>query len=71
LLFAGVKGFLDGLPVNTVGPFEQLILKEIRGANKALKEHIAKEGQISKEFDTTLRNFFKNLVANFKKDNNL
>ena len=71
LLFAGVKGFLDGLPVNQVGPFELLILKEIRGTNKALKEHIAKEGQISKEFDTTLRNFFKTLVANFKKDNNL
>ena len=71
LLFAGVKGFLDGLPVNKVGPFEELILKEIRGTNKALKEHIAKENQISKEFDTTLRTFFKTLVANFKKDNNL
>jgi F-type H+-transporting ATPase subunit alpha len=71
LLFAGVKGFLDGLPVNKVGPFEELILKEIRGTNKALKEHIAKENQISKEFDTTLRSFFKTLVANFKKDNNL
>ena len=42
LLFAGVKGFLDALPVNKVGPFEELILKEIRGTNKALKEHIAK-----------------------------
>jgi F-type H+-transporting ATPase subunit alpha len=71
LLFAGVKGFLDGLPVNKVGAFEELILKEIRGTNKALKEHIAKENQISKEFDTTLRTFFKTLVANFKKDNNL
>jgi len=47
------------------------VFKEIRGTNKALKEHIAKEGQISKEFDTTLRTFFKTLVANFKKDHNL
>ena len=32
---------------------------------------LSKEAQISKEFDTTLRTFFKTLVANFKKDNNL
>jgi len=71
LLFAGVKGFLDALPVNKVGAFEEVVLKEIRGTNKAIKEHIAKENQISKEFDTTLRTFFKTLVADFKKDNNL
>ena len=66
LLFAGVKGFLDGLPVNTVGPFEQLILKEIRGANKALKEHIAKEGQISKAALDVYENLLENKKLDYK-----
>jgi len=71
VLFAGVKGYLDSLPVNQVLPFENALLKEIRSSSKHLATEIATKGEISKAFEATLHAFYKSFVANFKSENNL
>jgi len=43
VLYAGTNGYLDDLPVNKVGPFEQGLLNHMRGAGKSVLDMISND----------------------------
>jgi F-type H+-transporting ATPase subunit alpha len=63
VIFAGVNGFLDPLPVNKVGAFEQGLLRYLRGSHADILNAIFTEKAISDDVRARL----KNAVADFAK----
>lgn len=65
VLYAGVNGYLDKLPVNKVGAFEKGLLSHMRGAGKSVLESIAKDKALNdsnkealvKEIDAFAKSF--------------
>jgi F-type H+-transporting ATPase subunit alpha len=64
-IFAGVKGYLDELPVSDVNRFEQAALKAIRVEQPDIFESIRKEKAITEKTEEKLHAFFKNFVKIF------
>ncbi len=64
-IFAGVKGYLDELPVSEVGRFEQAALKTIHLEDEDILESIRVEKALSKETEERLHTFFRNFVKVF------
>jgi len=66
IIYAGVNGYLDDLPVERVRAFEADFLKYMRSNKPAVGEEIAKTGQISPEAEAQLKaaiNDFKKIFA--------
>ncbi|MCL6449251.1 MAG: F0F1 ATP synthase subunit alpha, partial [Armatimonadetes bacterium] len=63
VIYAGVNGYLDDLPVERVLPFEAEFLKYMRTSHPEVGETIAKTGQLDKETEEAL----KAAIAEFKK----
>ncbi|HEY8593871.1 MAG TPA: F0F1 ATP synthase subunit alpha [Devosiaceae bacterium] len=63
VIFAGVNGYLDDLPVNKVGPFEKALLSALRSKHADLLGSIAKEKALSDD----LRAQLKSALDAFKK----
>jgi len=66
VLYAGVRGYLDSVPVSQIGAYEEALLHDIRGANNALIQTLSKELDISDEFDKTLAAYFTKFTENFR-----
>ncbi|MBY0272113.1 MAG: F0F1 ATP synthase subunit alpha [Alphaproteobacteria bacterium] len=64
-IFAGVKGYLDGLPVQDVNRFEQTALSALHHEYPEIVESIRTEKAISEKTDEKLHDFFKNFVKKF------
>jgi F-type H+/Na+-transporting ATPase subunit alpha len=64
-IYAGVKGYLDELPVSDVNRFEQAALKELRLKHPGILESIRKEQAITEKTEEKLHAFFKNFVKIF------
>jgi F-type H+-transporting ATPase subunit alpha len=54
VLYAGTRGYLDDMPVNKVGPFEQELLRTLRG-EKTLLDAIRKEEKLSDASEAKLK----------------
>ncbi|KAL8909984.1 MAG: hypothetical protein Q9171_004717 [Xanthocarpia ochracea] len=63
LIYAGVNGFLDNVPVNKILTWEQDFLNHLKSDQQELLAQIDKEGQLSKE----LENKLKDVVGSFTK----
>jgi len=63
VIFAGVNGLLDGIPVNKVLQWEEDFLAHIKTNHADVLATIDKEGQLSKELEQKL----KDIIANFNK----
>ena len=63
LIFAGVNGLLDSVPVNKVTQWEQDFLNHLRTNESDIIAQIDKEGQLSKELEGKL----KEVVTSFTK----
>jgi F-type H+-transporting ATPase subunit alpha len=63
VIFAGVNGYLDPIPVGRVGAFEQGLLSLMRTEHKAILDEIRDRGEIS----DALRGQLKTAVDNFAK----
>jgi F-type H+-transporting ATPase subunit alpha len=63
LIFAGVNGFLDQVPVNKIGQWETDFLAHLKSSEAELLAQIDKEGSISKEMEGKL----KDVVGAFTK----
>ncbi len=57
VIFAGVRGYLDGIEVKQIGDFEQKLLSEIRGKGADLLETIRTEKALSGETEEKLKAF--------------
>jgi F-type H+-transporting ATPase subunit alpha len=63
LIYAGVNGILDSVPVARVGQWEQDLLAHLKSNESELLSRIDKEGALSKELETKL----KEVVSSFTK----
>ncbi|MEX0860494.1 MAG: F0F1 ATP synthase subunit alpha, partial [Cucumibacter sp.] len=55
VIFAGVRGFIDSLPVNRVRAFEEALLGALRSKHADILGAIAKEKALSPEIEQKLR----------------
>jgi F-type H+-transporting ATPase subunit alpha len=63
LIFAGVNGLLDNVPVNKIGQWEADFLSHLKSNEQGLLDTIEKEGVLSKELEAKL----KEVVTSFTK----
>ncbi|KAH0559510.1 Alpha subunit of the F1 sector of mitochondrial F1F0 ATP synthase [Trichoglossum hirsutum] len=63
LIYAGVNGILDSVPVARVGQWEQDVLAHLKSNESELLSRIDKEGALSKELEAKL----KEVVSSFTK----
>merc|ERR1711939_1179371 len=63
VIFAGVNGYLDDLPVNKVGEFEEAFVAHLKSNESDLLATIDKEGALSKDLEARL----KDVVTTFTK----
>ncbi|HZH26599.1 MAG TPA: F0F1 ATP synthase subunit alpha [Azospirillaceae bacterium] len=64
-IFAGVRGYLDRVPVNEVNRFEQRFIEELRSRGQGILEAIRTEKALSKETEEKLKAFLENFVKVF------
>ncbi|CAI7571944.1 unnamed protein product [Penicillium pancosmium] len=66
LIFAGVNGLLDTIPVNKILSWEADLLAHLKSSHPEIQQTIEKEGQVSKETEGKL----KEVIGNFNKSFN-
>lgn len=66
VMFAGVKGYLDGIALNKVTAFEAALLASLRGEGSALVERVSNEMKLGDDLQDELHAFMKNFVENFQ-----
>ena len=64
-IFAGTRGYLDGLTVAQVGKFEKAMLAEIKAKHPQVIEAIRTEREISKATDAKLTEILGAFVKTF------
>ena len=65
VIYAGVNGYLDKLPVGDVGRFEEELLRNIRTKHEDILEAIRTEKQISSETETKLKSAVETFAKAF------
>ena len=64
-IFAGVKGFLDGIEISQVRAFEQSALQNLRSEHADLLKEIAEQKVISEETEAKLIDFYQKFQKRF------
>ncbi|MBQ8436283.1 MAG: F0F1 ATP synthase subunit alpha [Alphaproteobacteria bacterium] len=64
-IFAGVRGYLDKVPVKEIGKFEEAALYSLKANHANLLKKIRDEKVISDETDKALTSFFDGFVSEF------
>jgi len=65
LIYAGVNGHLDNIPVDKIGQFETDFLNHLRSEQADLLATISKEGALSKELEARLKDVVVSFVKAF------
>lgn len=65
VLFAGMKGYLDGIEIDHVSRFEKELLDAVRTSGADILTAILKEQKITDELDTKLHAFVGDFAKNF------
>ena len=65
LLFAGTRGFLDGIDANKVVAWERAVLSDVRSAGKDILDTLGKEKAISKDLEARLTEYLTAFNRNF------
>ncbi|KAL2058567.1 hypothetical protein ABVK25_001295 [Lepraria finkii] len=65
LIYAGVNGHLDSVPVGKILQWEADFLSHLRNNESELLELIDKEGQVTKEIDTKLKEVVQSFTKSF------
>jgi F-type H+-transporting ATPase subunit alpha len=64
-VFAGTRGYMDNLPVSSIGKFEAHLLSELKAREPAIIEAIRNDQQIKPDTETKLIAFIENLLRTF------
>ena len=64
-IFAGVRGYLDKLPLTEIKPFEQKALTAVKANHPEFLEQIRDEKVISDELDKKLTEFYDSFLAEY------
>ncbi len=65
VIFAGVKGYLDQIPTQKIGEFEQLFIQKLNTKSSNILESISKDKSISDDTEKALKDTLDELVKNF------
>lgn len=65
IVYAGVNGFLDNIPVNEVGRFESEFLAYLKANESEILTAIVEKGELSKELLAKLKSAAETFSANF------
>ena len=65
VIFAGVKGYLDQIPTQKIGEFEQSFIQTLNAKGSNILESIRKDKSISDDTDKALKDILDELVKNF------
>ncbi len=66
VIYAGVKGYLDGLKIEQVRPFEESLLREIRTSRKEILEIIRKEQKLTDSTEEKIKAAIEAVLKKFK-----
>ncbi|HJQ58224.1 MAG TPA: F0F1 ATP synthase subunit alpha [Vineibacter sp.] len=64
-IFAGTRGYLDGLPVAKVGDFERRMLEALRASNSGVLDGIRSARELTKDIEAKLKGFLDDFVKKF------
>jgi energy-coupling factor transport system permease protein len=64
-IFAGTRGYLDGIPVNSVGEFERRMLSEIKASAPEIVDAIRNDREIKKPTEDKLVAFLDGFAKSF------
>ena len=65
VIFAGVKGYLDQIPTQKIGEFEQAFLQKLNTKGSKVLDSIRKDKAISDDTEKSLKDTLDQLVKNF------
>ena len=65
VIFAGVKGYLDQIPTQKIGEFEQSLIQKLNAKGSNILESIRKDKSISDDTEKALKETLDELVENF------
>ena len=65
VIFAGVKGYLDQIPTQKIGEFEQALLQKLNTKGSKVLDSIRKDKAISDDTEKSLKDTLDHLVKNF------
>ena len=65
LIFAGVNGHLDNVPVNKILQWESDFLSHLRTNEQSFLETLNKEGALSKDLEAKLKDIVTAFTKNF------
>ena len=65
VIFAGVKGYLDQIPTQKIGEFEQSLLQKLNTKGSKVLDSIRKDKAISDDTEKSLKDTLDQLVKNF------
>ena len=65
VIFAGVKGYLDQIPTQKIGEFEQALLQKLNTKGSKVLDSIRKDKAISDDTEKYLKDTLDQLVKNF------
>ncbi|BFZ53670.1 Alpha subunit of the F1 sector of mitochondrial F1F0 ATP synthase [Savitreella phatthalungensis] len=65
LIFCGVNGLLDKIALDRIGEFERKFLAHLSSNESALIDTISKEGQLSKDSESKLRQVATDFISSF------
>lgn len=65
LIYAGVNGFLDSIPVNKILVWEADFLSHLKTNESELLATIDKEGALSKDLEAKLKDVIQSFVKSF------
>jgi F-type H+-transporting ATPase subunit alpha len=64
-IFAGVRGYLDGIAINKIGAYERQLLSEIRARAPEIVESIRTDREIKKDVEAKLVAFLDSFTKSF------
>jgi len=65
VIYAGVNGYLDPMPLAQVKPFEEALLASLRGGNAAILEDIRNSKDLSKDTEAKLKGVVEQVAKQF------
>ena len=65
VIYAGVKGYLDSIPVKQVGAFETALLQDLRSGHKDVLDAITAKSALDPETEGKLKNLLESLTKRF------
>jgi F-type H+-transporting ATPase subunit alpha len=65
VIYAGVNGYLDPMPLGQVKPFEEALLASLRGTNAAILDDIRSTKDLSKDTEAKLKGVVEQVIKQF------